>query len=151
MSFGAAPLTGSPGSETSTVSGATVASSRYSDVDADSDEAEAEHEGSTVSARPLQQPVCSDRGAEDPHPGQKPCAKSLAQILGCNIVLPVQGPGFRSRFWAGLGRSLVQTDQNSGLKLAGPKARSFWDRILVRLRKTSGENRPRSLVRRPEA
>ncbi len=41
--------------------------------------------------------------------------------LGCSIVLPVPGPGFRGRFWVGFGR---EPDVKA--------SKTIWDRFLVR-------------------
>ncbi len=57
-------------------------------------------------------------------------------------MLPVHGPGFRGRFWAGFDRKPSANGPKSGPKLLGPKARAVRDQILVRSHLVCCENRP---------
>jgi hypothetical protein len=68
--------------------------------------------------------------------------------LGGLLEIPwVPGPVL-GRFWR---RNARADGPKSGSKLPGPKTRAVWDRILVRPRKLSTQNRPCSPARRPEA
>ncbi len=49
--------------------------------------------------------------------------------LGCLIVLPVPGPGFQGRFWAGFGRIASVNGPTCGPNLSGLSAGAAWDRF----------------------
>ncbi len=96
--------------------------------------------------------TCSDRsgstnGAEYgqsrlQRPTLTPDTRHQRNTSSCSKVLPVPGPGFRGRFWTGLGRKPNASGPNTSPKLPGPKPRASWDRLLVRLQHKLAQSQP---------